>query len=59
MAIGAVTDPLMKLLPLLIGFLADQFGLGAAMWLLILGPVALIVGLPHDSSQPPESTLPL
>lgn len=59
MAIGAVTDPLMKLLPLLIGFLADQFGLGAAMWLLILGPVALLVGLPRDSSQPPETTLPL
>ncbi|MBK9005411.1 MAG: hypothetical protein CNIPEHKO_03113 [Anaerolineales bacterium] len=50
MAIGAVTDPLVKLLPLLLGFLADQFGLGVAMWLLILGPVALLVGLPRDSS---------
>lgn len=50
MAIGAVADPLVKLLPLLLGFLADQFGLGVAMWLLILGPVALLVGLPRDSS---------
>ena len=46
MAIGAVTDPLMKLLPLLIGVLADQFGLGIAMWILILGPIALLIGLP-------------
>ena len=53
MAIGAVTDPLVKLLPLLLGFLADQFGLGVAMWLLILGPVALLVGLPRDSSGHP------
>lgn len=49
MAIGAVTDPLVKLLPLLLGFLADQFGLGVAMWLLILGPIALLVGLPREN----------
>lgn len=48
MAIGAVTDPLVKLLPLLLGFLADQFGLGVAMWLLILGPIALLIGLPRE-----------
>lgn len=48
MAIGAVTDPLAKLLPLALGFLADQFGLGVAMWLLILGPIALLVGLPRE-----------
>ena len=46
MAIGAVTDPLAKLLPLLIGILADRFGLGIAMWLLLLGPLALLIGLP-------------
>ncbi|GMV33364.1 MFS transporter [Chloroflexi bacterium CFX5] len=46
MAIGAVTDPLMKLLPLLIGILADRFGLASAMWILILGPLALLIGLP-------------
>jgi MFS transporter, FSR family, fosmidomycin resistance protein len=48
MAIGAVTDPLAKLLPLLIGILADRFGLGIAMWLLLLGPIALIIGLPKN-----------
>lgn len=48
MAIGAVTTPIAKLLPLLIGFLADRFGLQAAMWLLLLGPIALLVGLPKN-----------
>lgn len=52
MAIGAVTNPLAKLLPLLIGILADRFGLGVAMWLLILGPLALLVGLPKNNLTP-------
>ncbi len=54
MAIGVVTTPIAKTFPLAIGFLADQFGLGTAMWLLILGPLALLVGLPRA-----ESPLPL
>ena len=49
MAIGAVTDPLAKLLPLGIGILADQFGLGTAMWILLLGPLALLIGLPKNN----------
>jgi len=49
MAIGSVTAPLSKLFPFLIGLLADQFGLGAAMWLLILGPFALLLGLPRNT----------
>lgn len=46
LAIGSVTAPLSKFFPFLIGFLADQFGLQTAMWILILGPVALLIGLP-------------
>ena len=53
MAIGAVTTPLAKALPLLIGFLADQFGLAAAMWILLLGPIALLVGLPRGGIPVP------
>jgi FSR family fosmidomycin resistance protein-like MFS transporter len=49
MAIGAVTTPIAKLLPLLIGFVADQFGLHTAMWILLLGPIALLIGLPRNS----------
>jgi FSR family fosmidomycin resistance protein-like MFS transporter len=49
MAIESVTTPIAKLLPLLVGLLADKFGLGIAIWLLLLGPLALIIGLPrHD-----------
>jgi FSR family fosmidomycin resistance protein-like MFS transporter len=49
MAIGSVTAPVAKFFPFLIGFLADQFGLQAAMWILILGPIALLIGLPRIS----------
>lgn len=51
MAIGVVTTPIAKFFPLAIGFLADRFGLGTAMWLLILGPIALLAGLPRNSQK--------
>jgi len=35
------------LLPLAIGALAQRAGLGAAMWVLLAAPVALLVGLPR------------
>lgn len=57
MAIGAVTTPIAKFFPLVIGFLADQFGLQTAMWILLLGPLALIIGLPRQSTQSPVSNL--
>jgi FSR family fosmidomycin resistance protein-like MFS transporter len=56
MAIGAVTTPIAKLLPLLIGFLADRFGLQAAMWILLLGPIALLVGLPKNGQPSTRPT---
>jgi FSR family fosmidomycin resistance protein-like MFS transporter len=40
-----------SLLPLSIGLAAEHFGLGAAMWLLLLGPVALLVGLPRKRDE--------
>lgn len=52
MAIGAVTTPLAKSLPLIIGILADQFGLQTAMWILLLGPIALLIGLPRKKTDP-------
>jgi hypothetical protein len=51
MAIGSVTARLAKLFPFLIGFLADQFGLQTAMWTLILGPIALLIGLPRRKNH--------
>jgi hypothetical protein len=39
-----------SLIPLCIGLVAERFGLGSAMWLL-LGPVALVVGLPRRAAK--------
>jgi FSR family fosmidomycin resistance protein-like MFS transporter len=47
MALGSVTAPLAKLFPFLVGVLADRIGLGMAIWLLMLGPIALMIGLPR------------
>jgi FSR family fosmidomycin resistance protein-like MFS transporter len=57
MTIGSVTAPLAKFFPFLIGFLADQFGLQTAMWILLLGPIALLIGLPRRSNQSPIPNL--
>lgn len=46
MTVGNVTGFFGKLLPFGIGLAAETFGLGAAMWLLLLGPLALLIGLP-------------
>ena len=51
MAIGSVTAPLAKFFPFLIGFIADLFGLQSAMWILALGPIALLAGLPRQAVQ--------
>lgn len=52
MAIGAVTTPLAKFFPFFLGFLADRFSLQAAMWLLLLAPVAILIGLPRSGVIP-------
>lgn len=39
-----------KLIPLAVGFAAETFGLGAAIWLLLLGPLALLVGMPKQQA---------
>ncbi|MDI6770048.1 MAG: MFS transporter [Anaerolineales bacterium] len=46
MTVGNVTGLFGRLLPFGIGLAAETFGLGAAIWLLLLGPVALFIGLP-------------
>lgn len=47
LALDNITGVLGKLLPLLIASVAQRFGLATAIWLLLLGPVALLVGLPR------------
>ena len=50
MTLDNVFSLLGKLLPFGIGLAAQFFGLRLAMWLLLLGPIALILGLPHRQS---------
>ncbi|HEY5269081.1 MAG TPA: hypothetical protein VII97_02010 [Anaerolineales bacterium] len=46
-AIGNITGLFGKLIPFGIGLAAEHFGLGPAMWILLAGPVALLIGLPR------------
>jgi FSR family fosmidomycin resistance protein-like MFS transporter len=41
------------LLPLALGLVAERFGLAAAMWLLLAGPLALLVGAGGGRGTPP------
>ncbi len=40
-----------KLIPFGIGIAAHNFGIGTAMWLLLVGPIALFIGLPKKSQR--------
>ncbi len=48
MAVGNVFGLLGSLIPLGLGLVADSYGLGITMWLLLLAPVALLIGIPRD-----------
>ena len=47
MAVNDVSNLFGSVIPLGIGIAARFWGLGAAMWLLLAGPVALVVGIPR------------
>jgi FSR family fosmidomycin resistance protein-like MFS transporter len=38
-------------MPLLLGIVAQRYGLDAAMWFLLAGPIALLIGIPRHSSS--------
>jgi len=48
MAMNDVAGVFGRMIPLGIGLAAQRFGLGAAMWLLLAGPLALLIGLPKN-----------
>ncbi len=56
MALGSVTALIARFLPFLIGFFADRFDLQTAMWFLLLGPLALLIGLPRRPAHMPRGT---
>jgi FSR family fosmidomycin resistance protein-like MFS transporter len=45
--VGNVFGLVGQLVPLGLGLAAEHFGLRAALWLLLAGPLALLVGLPR------------
>ncbi len=48
MAVSNIFGWVGALLPLALGLAADRFGLGTTLWLLMAGPIALLVGLPYN-----------
>jgi FSR family fosmidomycin resistance protein-like MFS transporter len=50
MAVGDIVGLFGKLIPFGIGLAAQALGLGPAMWILLAGPVALLIGLPRHTS---------
>lgn len=57
-AAGNVTGFFGKLLPLGIGLAAQAFGLRTAMWLLLAGPIALLIGLPRRRTMQDKESQP-
>jgi FSR family fosmidomycin resistance protein-like MFS transporter len=51
MAVGNVVGFFGKLIPFGIGLAAEAFGLGPAMWILLAGPIALLIGLPKRKTR--------
>ena len=51
MGISTVTGLLGSALPLAVGLLAGRFGLHDAFWLVLLAPVALLLGVPRDAKE--------
>jgi FSR family fosmidomycin resistance protein-like MFS transporter len=51
MAVGNVFGIAGGLIPLLLGIIADRFGLTAALWLLISAPIALLAGIPQENGS--------
>ena len=49
LALDTISGMFGRLLPLVVGGAAQTFGLANAMWLLLLGPLAMLVGLPRGT----------
>ncbi len=52
MAVQDVIGLIGKIIPFGMGMAAEAFGLGPAMWILLAGPVALLIGLPGSIFDP-------
>jgi hypothetical protein len=54
-ALGSVSGIVGKLIPLGIGLVAQVYRLQTTMWLLLAGPIALLIGLPRRNTNSPIS----
>ena len=54
MTVGNVFGLLSALIPMGLGLVAERFDLTVTMWLLLLGPLALLVGIPRRARQSVE-----
>jgi hypothetical protein len=50
MVLGTISSAFVGVLPLGIGLLAEQIGLSGAMWVCLLGPIAMFVGIPRGKN---------
>ena len=46
MAVSTVAGLIGSLIPLLLGLIAQRYNIETAMWLLLLGPIVLLIGIP-------------
>lgn len=51
MTVGSVCGLIGHFIPLGLGLVAELFGLRTALWLLLAGPVMLLVGIPRRRSE--------
>ncbi len=52
LALNSISSFVGKIIPFGIGLAAQLFGLQSAMWLLLAGPIALLIGLPRPLRTP-------
>lgn len=52
LVVGNIGGLFGAMIPFVIGAIASQWGLGMAMWFMLLGPVVILVGLPFRNDEP-------
>lgn len=55
--VGNVAGIFGAVLPVILGVIAEANGLSSAMWFLMLGPIALMIGLPRDITKSDDETV--
>ena len=58
LVLANITGLIGTAIPFTIGLLADQFGLGIAIWFLLLGPIVLLIGIPRRNAAPVTEAQP-